>query len=123
MQSVLTPGDKWMPMSTEEIAETTIAHVHKCFPSSRDLECTWWNVVKSGNYLDRPNQKTPVPNYFVARSYTFQDYSDSGMLCAEKVLATTDDIQKYKQEPVPATASASSAATETPAEVKVDVTA
>lgn len=102
MQCVLTPGDKWMPVSTEEIAKETLAQVHRLFPSSRDLECTWWNVVKLGKSLyaerpgmdvHRPGQTTSIPNFFLAGSYTFQDYIDSmegatksGLLCAEQVV-------------------------------------
>ena len=48
LQCVLTPGDKWMPVSTEDIAMKTLAMVHKLFPSAKGLECTWWNVVKLG---------------------------------------------------------------------------
>jgi len=51
MQCVLTPGDKWMPVSTEEIAMETLAQVRRLFPSAKDLECTWWNVVKLGKSL------------------------------------------------------------------------
>jgi zeta-carotene desaturase len=113
MQCVLTPGDKWMPVGTEEIAMETLKQVHKLFPSSRELECTWWNVVKLGKSLyreapgmdvNRPPQETPVPNFFLAGSYTFQDYIDSmegatksGMLCAEAILAKTDSLQKFKK--------------------------
>lgn len=113
MQCVLTPGDKWMPVSTEEIAMETLKQVHKLFPSSKDLECTWWNVVKLGKSLYReapgvdifrPNQITPVPNFFLAGSYTFQDYIDSmegatksGLLCSEKILKSNDMLQQYKQ--------------------------
>ena len=112
MQCVLTPGDKWMPVSTEAIAMETIKQVKKLFPSAANLECTWWNVVKLGKSLyregpgmdvNRPSQVTPVPNFFLAGSYTFQDYIDSmegatksGMLCADAILARTDMLQKYK---------------------------
>lgn len=112
MQCVLTPGDKWMPVSTEAIAMETIKQVKKLFPSAANLNCTWWNVVKLGKSLyregpgmdvNRPSQVTPVPNFFLAGSYTFQDYIDSmegatksGMLCADAILARTDMLQKYK---------------------------
>lgn len=112
MQCVLTPGDKWMPVSTEAIAMETIKQVKKLFPSAANLNCTWWNVVKLGKSLyregpgmdvNRPAQVTPVPNFFLAGSYTFQDYIDSmegatksGMLCADAILARTDMLQKYK---------------------------
>jgi len=38
MQCVLTPGDKWMPTSTEKIAEATLQQVKKLFPSADKLE-------------------------------------------------------------------------------------
>lgn len=111
MQCVMTPGDKWMPISTEAIAMETIKQVKKLFPSAANLECTWWNVVKLGKSLyregpgmdvNRPTQVTPVPNFFLAGSYTFQDYIDSmegatksGMLCADEILARTDKLQQY----------------------------
>merc|ERR1711871_1105325 len=113
MQCVLTPGDKWMPVGTEEIAMKTLKQVHKLFPSSKELNCTWWNVVKLGKSLyreapgmdvNRPPQASPVPNFFLAGSYTFQDYIDSmegatksGMLCAEAILDRTDKLQQFKK--------------------------
>ena len=118
MQCVLTPGDKWMPVSTEDIAMETLKQVKKLFPSAADLECTWWNVVKLGKSLyregpgmdvNRPTQVTPVPNFFLAGSYTFQDYIDSmegatksGMLCADAILARTDQLQQYRVTKAPA---------------------
>jgi zeta-carotene desaturase len=112
MQCVLTPGDKWMSASTEAIAMETLKQVKKLFPSAANLECTWWNVVKLGKSLyregpgmdvNRPTQVTPVPNFFLAGGYTFQDYIDSmegatksGMMCADAILARTDMLQAYK---------------------------
>jgi len=113
LQCVLTPGDKWMPISTEEIAKETLAQVRKLFPSAKDLECTWWNVVKLGKSLYkeapgadlfRPSQVTPIPNFFLTGSYTFQDYIDSmegatksGLLCSDAILERTEMLQKYKR--------------------------
>eukprot|EP00472_Partenskyella_glossopodia_P004737 CAMPEP_0197526608 /NCGR_PEP_ID=MMETSP1318-20131121/18416_1 /TAXON_ID=552666 /ORGANISM="Partenskyella glossopodia, Strain RCC365" /LENGTH=672 /DNA_ID=CAMNT_0043080841 /DNA_START=18 /DNA_END=2036 /DNA_ORIENTATION=- len=103
MQCVLTPGDKYMPMSTEDIAQATLEMVHKLFPSSKKLKCTWTNVVKLGQSLYReapgkdkfrPSQKTPVENLYLAGSYTYQDYIDSmegatksGLLAADFIIA------------------------------------
>eukprot|EP01037_Dinobryon_pediforme_P014218 gene14218-14338_t len=114
MQCVLTPGDKWMPATTENIAQATLEQVKKLFPSAENLQCTWWNVVKLGKSLyreapgmdaNRPNQATPIPNFFLAGSYTFQDYIDSmegatksGLLCSEKILRQTDQLQQYRSE-------------------------
>ncbi|NDJ18688.1 9,9'-di-cis-zeta-carotene desaturase [Myxacorys almedinensis] len=86
MQVVLTPGDPFVPMSNEEIARHALKQIHDLFPSSRDLTMTWFNVVKLAQSLYRenpgmepyrPTQKTPVSNFFLAGSYTAQDYIDS----------------------------------------------
>ncbi|KAJ6883734.1 hypothetical protein NC652_030857 [Populus alba x Populus x berolinensis] len=56
------------------------------FPSSQGLEVTWSSVVKIAQSLYRegpgkdpfrPDQRTPVKNFFLAGSYTKQDYIDS----------------------------------------------
>lgn len=86
LQCVLTPGDPWIPKSVEEIVAHTDRQVRDLFPSSRDLTLTWSNVVKLAQSLYReapgmepyrPEQRTPVPNFFLAGSYTRQDYIDS----------------------------------------------
>ena len=86
MQLVLTPGDPFIKESNEAIANHVLKQVHDLFPSSRKLNMTWYSVVKlaqslyreaPGMDLYRPNQKTPIPNFFLAGSYTQQDYIDS----------------------------------------------
>lgn len=125
MQCVLTPGDKWMPVSTEDIAMETLKQVKRLFPSAAELDCTWWNVVKLGKSLykeapgmdvNRPPQSTSIPNFFLAGSYTFQDYIDSmegatksGLLCSDEILAKTDALQAYRNANVGTTAVAASA--------------
>uniref|UniRef100_A0A6N2LEI7 Amine oxidase domain-containing protein n=1 Tax=Salix viminalis TaxID=40686 RepID=A0A6N2LEI7_SALVM len=61
-------------------------HVLALFPSSQGLEVIWSSVVKIAQSLYRegpgkdpfrPDQKTPVKNFFLAGSYTKQDYIDS----------------------------------------------
>lgn len=56
------------------------------FPSAKDLKLLWHSVVKIAQSLYeeapgldpfRPSQKTDVPNFFLAGSYTAQDYIDS----------------------------------------------
>ena len=72
------------------------------FPSSSGLTLVWGNVVKLAQSLYReapgveplrPDQRTPIPNFFLAGSYTRQDYIDSmegatmsGHLAAAKIL-------------------------------------
>nr|ALE33748.1 zeta-carotene desaturase 1 [Erythranthe lewisii] len=86
LQCVLTPGDPYMPLPNDEIITRVSKQVLDLFPSSRGLEVTWSSVVKIGQSLYRegpgkdpfrPDQKTPVTNFFLAGSYTKQDYIDS----------------------------------------------
>ncbi|MCM0593390.1 MAG: 9,9'-di-cis-zeta-carotene desaturase [Gloeotrichia echinulata GP01] len=86
LQLVLTPGDPFIKQTNEAIAQHVLQQVHELFPSSRELNMTWYSVVKlaqslyreaPGMDVYRPNQKTPVPNFFLAGSYTQQDYIDS----------------------------------------------
>ncbi|MEQ8997662.1 MAG: 9,9'-di-cis-zeta-carotene desaturase [Coleofasciculus sp. B1-GNL1-01] len=86
LQLVLTPGDPFIRQNNESIAHHVLQQVHELFPSSRELNMTWYSVVKLAQSLYReapgmdpyrPNQKTPVSNFFLAGSYTQQDYIDS----------------------------------------------
>jgi zeta-carotene desaturase len=86
LQLVLTPGDPFVRESNEAIAQHTLKQVQDLFPSARDLNMTWYSVVKLAQSLYReapnmepfrPAQKTPVSNFFLAGSYTAQDYIDS----------------------------------------------
>ncbi|ACC79275.1 9,9'-di-cis-zeta-carotene desaturase [Nostoc punctiforme] len=86
LQLVLTPGDPFIAQGNEAIAQHVLKQVHELFPSSRELNMTWYSVVKLAQSLYReapgmdayrPNQKTPVDNFFLAGSYTQQDYIDS----------------------------------------------
>jgi len=86
LQCVLTPGDPFIKESNEAIAQHVLKQVYDLFPSSRQLNMTWHNVVKLAQSLYReapgmdpyrPSQVTPVDNFFLAGSYTQQDYIDS----------------------------------------------
>uniref|UniRef100_A0A1J3DI26 Zeta-carotene desaturase n=1 Tax=Noccaea caerulescens TaxID=107243 RepID=A0A1J3DI26_NOCCA len=86
LQCVLTPGDPYMRLTNDKIIEKVAMQVTELFPSSRGLEVTWSSVVKIAQSLYReapgkdpfrPDQKTPVKNFFLAGSYTKQDYIDS----------------------------------------------
>ena len=86
LQLVLTPGDPFIKQSNEAIATHVLKQVHELFPSSQDLNMTWYSVVKlaqslyreaPGMDVYRPQQKTPISNFFLAGSYTQQDYIDS----------------------------------------------
>ena len=86
LQLVLTPGDPFIRQNNEAIAQHVLKQVHELFPSSRELNMTWYSVVKLAQSLYReapgmdpyrPPQQTPVSNFFLAGSYTQQDYIDS----------------------------------------------
>jgi zeta-carotene desaturase len=92
--------------SQEQLVADCIKQLHDIFPSSRKLNCTWSSVVKLGQSLYRekpgqdrfrPSQATPIPNFFLAGSYTYQDYLDSmegatrsGLMVADEVIARAD---------------------------------
>ncbi|MBE9116367.1 9,9'-di-cis-zeta-carotene desaturase [Lusitaniella coriacea LEGE 07157] len=86
LQLVLTPGDPFIRKNNEEIAHHVLNQVRQLFPSAQDLNMTWYTVVKLAQSLYReapgmdpfrPNQVTPISNFFLAGSYTQQDYIDS----------------------------------------------
>lgn len=86
LQLVLTPGDPFIKQSNDAIAQHVLKQVHDLFPSSRSLNMTWYSVVKLAQSLYReapgmdsyrPSQQTPIHNFFLAGSYTQQDYIDS----------------------------------------------
>ncbi len=86
LQCVLTPGDPWIPRKSEEIVAHTDRQVRELFPSAAPLRLLWSHVVKLAQSLYReapgmepyrPDQRTPVSNFFLAGSYTRQDYIDS----------------------------------------------
>ncbi|KAL8159576.1 hypothetical protein V2J09_001113 [Rumex salicifolius] len=86
LQCVLTPGDPYMPLLNEEIIKKVSQQVLDLFPSARGLEVTWSSVVKIAQSLYRegpgkdpfrPDQSTPIKNFFLSGSYTKQDYIDS----------------------------------------------
>lgn len=54
--------------------------------------------------MDRPTQRTPVPNFFLAGDYTKQRYlaSMEGAIFSGK-LAAKEVVEEYNGKPVPAT--------------------
>jgi len=92
--------------SNEQLVEDCIKQLNNIFPSSRKLKCTWSSVVKLGQALYRekpgqdkfrPKQATPIPNFFLSGSYTYQDYLDSmegatrsGLMVADEIISRAD---------------------------------
>ncbi len=110
LQCVLTPGDRWMGRSTERITKEIDKEVRRLFPSSKNLKLLWSNVVQIPQSLYReapgmepfrPDQKTSISNFFMAGSYTKQDYIDSmegatmsGHLAAAAILEKKAELAK-----------------------------
>jgi len=110
LQCVLTPGDRWMGRSTERITKDIDKEVRRLFPSSKNLKLLWSNVVQIPQSLYReapgmepfrPDQKTSISNFFMAGSYTKQDYIDSmegatmsGHLAAAAILEKKAELAK-----------------------------
>merc|ERR1711904_209533 len=100
--------------SDEQIVADCLEQMYALFPSSRKLKCTWSNVVKLGQALYRekpgqdkyrPTQATPVENFFMAGSYTYQDYIDSmegatksGLMVADEIIARANRIATLARE-------------------------
>jgi zeta-carotene desaturase len=92
--------------SNEQLVEDCCKQLGKVFPSSQKLKPTWSSVVKLGQSLYRekvgqdrfrPTQATPIPNFFMAGSFTYQDYLDSmegatrsGIMVADEIIARAD---------------------------------
>ena len=110
LQCVLTPGDRWIKSSKEAIVAHTDLQIRNLFPSSRNLTLMWSNVVKlaqslyresPGAEIFRPEQRTPIANFFLAGSYTKQDYIDSmegatmsGRLAAAEILGQSVQLNR-----------------------------
>ncbi|PSO74199.1 MAG: 9,9'-di-cis-zeta-carotene desaturase [Cyanobacteria bacterium QS_1_48_34] len=118
LQLVLTPGDTFIKENNEAIAHHVLQQVHRLFPSSQELNMTWYSVVKLAQSLYReapgmdpyrPPQQTPVSNFFLAGSYTQQDYIDSmegatisGRKAAKAIL---ESVKQSAISPQPSTVS------------------
>jgi zeta-carotene desaturase len=95
--------------SEDQLVADCIEQINKLFPSSKKLECTWSSVVKLGQSLYRekpgqdkyrPTQSTPISNFFLAGSYTYQDYLDSmegatrsGLMVADEIISRADALK------------------------------
>lgn len=112
--------------SEEQIVADCIKQLNDLFPSSKALKCTWSSVVKLGQSLYReapgmdkyrPTQATPIDNFFLAGSYTYQDYIDSmegatksGLMVADEVIARAEELAAQARNAKPRKEAAGTAA-------------
>ncbi|GCE64973.1 15-cis-phytoene desaturase [cyanobiont of Ornithocercus magnificus] len=113
LELIFAPAQDWISRSDEEIIEATMEELKKLFPmhfsGSNPAQLRKFKVVKTplsvykttpGCQRLRPEQTTPVPNFFLAGDYTMQRYLASmegavfsGKLCAEAI-QTADRLTK-----------------------------
>ncbi len=105
LELVLAPAQDWISKSDEEIIAVTMAELEKLFPShltgSNPAKLLKSHVVKTprsvykaipGCQACRPDQRTPIKNFYLAGDYTMQQYLGSmegavlsGKLTAQKI--------------------------------------
>ena len=90
LELVLAPAKDWIGRSDEDIIEATMAELRKLFPQHFDgdnqAKLLKSKVVKTprsvyravaGTQAVKPTQKTPIDNFYLAGSYTKQEYLGS----------------------------------------------
>jgi len=90
LELVLAPAKDWISKSDEEILAATMGELEKLFPQHFTGENTAnllkYHVVKTprsvykaipGRQAYRPEQKTPIANFYLAGDYTMQQYLGS----------------------------------------------
>ena len=90
LELVLAPAAEWIERSDEEIFAATLEELKKLFPQHlagpNPARVRKWVVVKTprsvykatpGRQQYRPTQVTPIPNFFLAGSYTLRPFLGS----------------------------------------------
>ncbi|MBC6475162.1 MAG: 15-cis-phytoene desaturase [Hormoscilla sp. GM102CHS1] len=87
LELVLAPAADWIGKSDQEIVEATLGELEKLFPqhfgSNRPAKLLKYHVVKTprsvykatpGRQQHRPDQTTPIANFYLTGDYTMQRY-------------------------------------------------
>lgn len=103
LELVLAPAKDWISKSDEEIIAATMAELEKLFPQhftgDNPTKLLKSHVVKTprsvykatpGRQACRPDQKTPIKNFYLAGDYTMQQYLGSmeGAVLSGKLTAS-----------------------------------
>jgi len=122
LELVLAPAKKWINKSDEEILAATMQELEKLFPddfgSDNQAKLLKSKVVKTprsvyraipGRQAYRPTQKTPVANFYLAGSYTMQEFLGSmegavlsGKLAAQAISQDHGIAQEQTKEAITA---------------------
>ncbi len=100
LELVLAPAKDWIGKSDREIVAVTMAELEKLFPDQipHQAQLLKSHVVKTprsvykatpGRQACRPDQKTPIPNFYLSGDYTMQRYlaSMEGAVLSGKLTA------------------------------------
>jgi 15-cis-phytoene desaturase len=116
LELVLAPAKNWIDRSEADIIEATLAELRKLFPqhfaneqADANAQLLKYHVVKTprsvytaspGRQAYRPDQQTPIPNFYLAGSYTMQRYLGSmeGAVLSGK-LAAQAIIRNHLEQP------------------------
>ena len=105
LELVFAPAQDWISRKDEEILDATMKELAKLFPmhfsGENQAKLRKYKVIKTPQSVYkavpgcqdlRPDQKTPISNFFLTGDYTMQKYLASmegavlsGKLCAEKI--------------------------------------
>ncbi len=116
LELVFAPAKDWIGKSDNEILEATMQELKKLFPMHFDGESQAnlrkYKIVKTplsvykavpGCQNLRPNQKTPIKNFFLTGDYTMQRYLASmegavlsGKLCAQAIDRSKENLSKER---------------------------
>ncbi len=125
LELVLAPAEAWIGRSDEDIIAATLDELAKLFPDhlpgpAKVLKTAVVKTPRSvykatpGRQHYRPKQNTVIPNFFLAGSYTYQEYLGSmegavlsGKLTAQAITNANLDVP----HPLPSTATLVDAAT------------
>ena len=115
LELVLAPAKDWIDRSDEDILAATMAELHRLFPQhltgENPAKLLKHKIVKTprsvytaspGRQACRPNQATPISNFFLAGSYTMQRYLGSmeGAVLSGKLAAQAVNRQYLEISPV-----------------------
>jgi len=117
LELVLAPAKDWISKSDQEIVDVTIAELEKLFPdhfgSEQPAKLLKSHVVKTprsvykatpGRQQYRPDQKSPIANFFLTGDYTMQRYLASmegavlsGKLTAQAIVSSQESGERIEE--------------------------
>jgi zeta-carotene desaturase len=110
MSLVLAPAHHIMDMPNDVIIENVMKDIHDRFPKSRDAKLLKYTMVKIPESVYkavpdvdkfRPDQKSPIANFFLAGDYTYQKYlasMEGAALSGKQVAERIDSKFKHQKD-------------------------